>query len=130
IEDDGPPARRAPCRWKVEVAGVTDDHGVVAVGGPPQQLQLGRSQPKRRAQTGAPAVAPPVPDRYVVLRDVDPGPSQARDDLRIPWVAALVGAEVEHAHQASTPAPLTAPCLRPTRPPPHCEPIPPRRTHL
>src|SRR5204862_8032579 len=48
-----------------------------------------------RARARAPALPSPLPDRRVPLDDLDAGAAEARDDLRIPRVVALVGAEVD-----------------------------------
>ena len=59
VEDHRRSTRRAPRRRQVEVAGVADDHRVVALGRPPEQTKLRAREPQRRRRARAPRVARP-----------------------------------------------------------------------
>ena len=65
----------------------------------PAQAPLGLGDAQHLPEADRPVV-PPLPDRPVLLAHLDAGAAQRRDDLGVPRVGALVGAEVEDAHAA------------------------------
>ena len=101
IEDNGSPAGCAAGGGKVEVTGIADEDGVELLARPPQQPQLGESEPGGGYRPGAPVLPAVLPDAHVALDHLDPGPPQRGDHLGVAWVVALVGAEVEDAHHAA-----------------------------
>ena len=96
VEDHRRAPRRASCRRQVEVAGVADDHRVVALGRPPEQTKLRPREAQRRCRACAPRVARSLPHRLVPFDDLDTRAAQARDHLRVARVVALVRSEVEN----------------------------------
>jgi hypothetical protein len=86
------------------VARIADDDNVEVSGWPSEEPELRERESCDRADSGAPVLAVPLPDADVVLLHLDAGPPEARDHLRVARVIALVGAEVEDAHQARGPA--------------------------
>ena len=95
VEEHGRAASRALRRGQVEVAGVADDHGVVALARPTEQAKLRAREPQRRRRARAPRVARSLPHGLVPLDDLDACAAQARDHLRVARVVALVRSEVE-----------------------------------
>ena len=81
------------------MAGVADQEDIEVSSGATKEPELGGHEPRKRAGACLPTVPPALPDAHVPFGDLDPGAPQARDDLRVAWVVALVGAEVENAHQ-------------------------------
>ena len=93
--------RHAASARHVEVSWVTDDHDVELDARARQERQLRAREPERRHRAQGELVLVLVPQGDVALHDLDTGVPQARDRLRVPWVVALVGPEVENPHASS-----------------------------
>src|SRR4029450_8314367 len=98
VEEDWSPLRRAVGCGKVEMAGVADDYGIGVGSGSSQQPSLGAGGPERSCGAWRPVLLASLPDRLVLLDDVDSRAPQSRDHLRVARVATLVRSEVQDTH--------------------------------
>ena len=102
VEDQRSPARGPPRGRHVRVTGVADGDRVEIDVDSPQQSRLCEREPERGARTAPPLLLASLPHRLVPLDDLDAGPSEARDDLRVTGISALVRPEVQNTHYSRT----------------------------
>ena len=79
--------------------GVADDDDVERHARASKQTKLGARESRKRFHPEPELVALALPDRNVVLDDVDAGASEAGDDLGVAWVVTFVGSEGENPHE-------------------------------
>ena len=84
----------------VDVTRIADDHDIGSESGSARESDLGSSRSHERPHARRQLVAFRLPQACVAFHDLDARSPQARDHLRVAWVVALVGAEVEDAHVA------------------------------
>ena len=90
VEDDRPPARRAPCGRQVEVPRIADDHGVERRRASPSRSSRGsaqRQRARRRRGPHRPVVRAPSQTGTCCSRTSTPARAQARDHLGVARIA-------------------------------------------
>ena len=115
VEDHRSPPGDPLCRGQVEVAGIADDErvGVPLVVPRLAQAVLGLGHTQHLAEPDGPVVST-FPHGPMLLSHLDAGAAQRGDDLGVPRIGAVVGAEIENAHRG----PAATAALRPRAGPP------------
>ncbi len=98
VEDDRRPTRCPARSEQVEMSGVTDEDDVCLRPAPGEEAQLRAQEPRGGSGAERPLLLLSLPDRLVALDHLDAGAAKRGDHLCVPWVAALVGAEIEDTH--------------------------------